>query len=256
MKAHIARMFEAAPDHLHADAVLTLPPAGKTGGVKFPTSEAAHAFNEWLEANPYTFVDKNSGETKRVASDVAKSVPRKIRGKTFAPVYQALLSAGCTKDEIIQTHVGHDTRPETTLPLAGKDDRVHKVGVFKFELSGSCGHVVSFEAGQLVLDSPKLARLLRDAAGLGSAGSAASRSGAPTSRGRMGGARPPAGSPGNSQLHVGGAADERPEANSDGARKAPRCTPSLSESYARARGGVERRKSVRRVELQCQALAA
>lgn len=174
MKVHIQNMFESAPDQLHKDAILTLPPAGKTGGLRFPTSEAAHSFNEWLNANPYTFTDKTTGEVRRVAHDVAKSVPRKIRSKAFAPVYEALLGAGYTKDDIVQTHADHDTHPTTTLLLAGKNDRVHKAGTFRFAINGSRGRIVAFDAGPLATDSPKLANLIRDAAGLEQVGGGSS----------------------------------------------------------------------------------
>lgn len=119
-------------------------------------------------------MDKDSGVEKHIAHHVAKSVPRKIRGKAFAPVYKALLDAGFTKDDIVQKHVDHDTQPETSLLLAGKGDRVSSAGLFKFAIDGSRGRIVSFEAGPLVNDSPQLGRLIRDAAGLAPASSGSS----------------------------------------------------------------------------------
>lgn len=166
MKIHIQRVFEEMPEKFTHSAVLTLPPAGKTGGLKFPTSDEAHAFADYMRDHPYAFVDKDTGEPRKVGCDVAKSVPRKVRGKVFAPVYAALLEAGFKKDDIIQRHTNDDIFPETVLFLGGKDDRVHKAGVFHFQLTGSRGRIIRFDPDQMVKDSPTLARLIDKAAGI------------------------------------------------------------------------------------------
>lgn len=81
-------------------------------------------------------------------------------------VYQALLGVGYTKEDIAQNHVDHDARPETTLLLAGKGDRVHRAGVLKFANDGSRGRIISFEAGLVVNDLLTVCRLIRGGAGL------------------------------------------------------------------------------------------
>lgn len=89
--------------------------AHTTRCVKPPALEAAHAFADYPKEHPYSFVEKDSGVERRVASSLAKSTPRKVLGKAFAPAYQALLNAGYTKDDIRQKHSEGEVRPESPL---------------------------------------------------------------------------------------------------------------------------------------------